>query len=95
MKNKKFIFYTLRDEISKISWIFGPGRHAMSVGPKYDDLGEKWATIVTNETSQRLQACDDSSNTFLVLGPIDLTNGRAVVAWLLPSTLRGTIRYRK
>ena len=51
MKNKKFIFYTLRDEISKISWIFGPGRHAMSVGPKYDDLGEKWATIVTDAAS--------------------------------------------
>ena len=26
-------------EISKISMNFGPGRHAMSVGPKYDVLG--------------------------------------------------------
>jgi hypothetical protein len=38
MKNKKFIFYTRRDEISKISLFFGPGRHAMSVGPKWRDL---------------------------------------------------------
>jgi hypothetical protein len=49
MKNKKFIFYTLRDEISKISWIFGPGRHAMSVGSKIDDLGG-----LTSETSQNV-----------------------------------------
>ena len=61
----------------------------MSVGPKYDDLGEKWATIVTYVRSQRLQACDHTSNTFLVLGPIDLTNGRAGVVFLLTSTLRG------
>jgi hypothetical protein len=79
MKNKKFIFYTLRDEISKISWIFGPGRHAMSVGPKYDDLGEKWATIVTDAASLSHLDSDHASNTFLVLGPIDLTNGRAGV----------------
>jgi hypothetical protein len=39
MKNKKFIFYTRRDEISKISLFFGPGRHAMSVGPKWRDYG--------------------------------------------------------
>jgi hypothetical protein len=49
MKNKKFIFYTLRDEIYKISWIFGPGRHAMSVGPKLGVLGG-----LTSETSQNV-----------------------------------------
>jgi hypothetical protein len=52
MKNKKFIFYTRRDEISKISLFFGPGRHAMSVGPKWRDLGVKGrVTIVTDAAS--------------------------------------------
>jgi hypothetical protein len=62
----------------------------MSVGSKYGVLGVFWATIVTYVRSQRLQACDHTSNTFLVLGPIDLTNGRAGMADLLQSTLRGT-----
>jgi hypothetical protein len=38
-------------------------------------------------------ACFDECNestTFLVLGPIDLTNGRASMADMLQSTLRGT-----
>jgi hypothetical protein len=51
----------------------------MSVGPKYDDLGEKWATIVTDAASLSHLDSDHASNTFLVLGPIDLTNGRAGV----------------
>ena len=63
----------------------------MSVGPKYGVLGVFWATIVTYVRSQRLQACDHTSNTFLVLGPIDLTNGRAGVEDPLLSTLRGTV----
>jgi hypothetical protein len=79
MKNKKFIFYTLRDEISKISWIFGPGRHAMSVGPKLTIWGYFWVTIVTDAASLSHLDSDEASNTFLVLGPIDLTNGRAIV----------------
>jgi hypothetical protein len=49
----------------------------MSVGSKIGGLGVFWVTIVTYVRSQRLQACDHTSNTFLVLGPIDLTNGRA------------------
>jgi hypothetical protein len=51
----------------------------MSVGPKWGVLGRKWATIVTDAASLSLRPCDVASNTFLVLGPIDLTNGRAVM----------------
>jgi hypothetical protein len=48
----KIYFYTRRDEISKISLFFGPGRHAMSVGPKWRDLGVKGrVTIVTDAAS--------------------------------------------
>jgi hypothetical protein len=59
--------------------IFGPGRHAMSVGPKLGHLGRKWATIVTDAASLSHLDSDHASNTFLVLGPIDLTNGMAGV----------------
>jgi hypothetical protein len=38
IKNKNYNFFLYHDEISKISIIFGPGRHAMSVGPKYGYL---------------------------------------------------------
>jgi hypothetical protein len=61
----------------------------MSVGSKIDDLGEKWVTIVTDAASLSHLDSDHASNTFLVLGPIDLTNGRAGVANSLLSTLRG------
>jgi hypothetical protein len=64
----------------------------MSVGPKYDDLGEKWATIVTDAASLSHLDSDEASNTFLVLGPIDLTNGKAVMPHELECTLRGTVR---
>jgi hypothetical protein len=67
----------------------------MSVGPKYDDLGEKWVTIVTDAASLSHLECDEASNTFLVLGPIDLTNGRAGVVGQFPSTLRGTVNLDK
>jgi hypothetical protein len=49
----------------------------MSVGPKYDDLGLFRVTIVTDAASLSHLDSDEASNTFLVLGPIDLTNGRA------------------
>ena len=62
----------------------------MSVGPKYDDLGEKWVTIVTDAASLSHLDSDHASNTFLVLGPIDLTNGRAGMGASLQFTLRGT-----
>jgi hypothetical protein len=94
MKNKKFIFYTRRDEISKISLFFGPGRHAMSVGPKWRDLGRVWVTIVTDAASLSHLDSDHASNTFLVLGPIDLTNGRVFMPHELECTLRGTGRQR-
>ena len=61
----------------------------MSVGPKYDDLGYFWVTIVTDAASLSHLDSDHASNTFLVLGPIDLTNGRASMEDQLPSTLRG------
>jgi hypothetical protein len=48
----------------------------MSVGPKYGVLGG------FDEYNE--------SFTFLVLGPIDLTNGRAIMDDPLQSTLRGT-----
>jgi hypothetical protein len=70
--------------------IFGPGRHAMSVGPFWGVLGYFWVTIVTDAASLSHLDSDEASNTFLVLGPIDLTNGRAGVVELLSSTLRGT-----
>jgi hypothetical protein len=47
----------------------------MSVGPKYGVLGG-------------FDECNES-HTFLVLGPIDLTNGKAGVVASLLSTLRG------
>jgi hypothetical protein len=49
----------------------------MSVGSKIDDLGLLWVTIVTDAASLSHLDSDEASNTFLVLGPIDLTNGRA------------------
>jgi hypothetical protein len=51
-----------------------------------------WATIVTDAASLSHLDSDHASNTFLVLGPIDLTNGRAGVVGLFPSTLRGTYK---
>jgi hypothetical protein len=68
----------------------------MSVGPKYDDLGVfwVWVTIVTDAASLSHLDSDEASNTFLVLGPIDLTNGRASMADGLPSTLRGIGTHR-
>jgi hypothetical protein len=39
IKNKNYNFFLYHDEISKISTKIGPGRHAMSVGSKYDVLG--------------------------------------------------------
>jgi hypothetical protein len=62
----------------------------MSVGPKYDDLGLFRVTIVTDAASLSHLDSDEASNTFLVLGPIDLTNGRAGMVSSLISTLRGT-----
>jgi hypothetical protein len=53
----------------------------MSVGPKYGVLGG------FDEFNE--------SFTFLVLGPIDLTNGRAIVVLLLTSTLRGIEQVKK
>jgi hypothetical protein len=51
----------------------------MSVGPKLGLLGRKRRTIVTDAASLSHLDSDHASNTFLVLGPIDLTNGRAGV----------------
>jgi hypothetical protein len=51
----------------------------MSVGPKLGLLGRKRRTIVTDAASLSHLDSDEASNTFLVLGPIDLTNGRAGV----------------
>jgi hypothetical protein len=49
-----------------------------------------WVTIVTDAASLSHLVYDAiASNTFLVLGPIDLTNGRAGVVGSCPSTLRG------
>jgi hypothetical protein len=62
----------------------------MSVGSKIDDLGLLWVTIVTDAASLSHLECDEASNTFLVLGPIDLTNGRACMTDFLQFTLRGT-----
>ena len=62
----------------------------MSVGPKYDDLGYFWVTIVTDAASLSHLECDEASNTFLVLGPIDLTNGKARMVSASSSTRRGT-----
>jgi hypothetical protein len=56
----------------------------MSVGPKLTVLGRFGEYDECNE-----------SNTFLVLGPIDLTNGRAGMATSLLSTLRGTLKKKK
>jgi hypothetical protein len=42
-----------------------------------DVIWRGWATIVTDAASLSHLECDEASNTFLVLGPIDLTNGRA------------------
>jgi hypothetical protein len=39
IKNKNYNFFLYHDEISKISTKIGPGRHAMSVGPKLTVLG--------------------------------------------------------
>jgi hypothetical protein len=39
IKNKNYNFFLYHDEISKISENLGPGRHAMSVGPKLTVLG--------------------------------------------------------
>jgi hypothetical protein len=91
MKNKKFIFYTRRDEISKISLFFGPGRHAMSVGPKWRDYGR--FGLLGHDCHRCGIAMPPwaRSLTFLVLGPIDLTNGRASMMEQLPFTLRGTV----
>jgi hypothetical protein len=61
----------------------------MSVGPKLGLLGRKRRTIVTDAASLSHLDSDEASNTFLVLGPIDLTNGRAGMADGLLSTLRG------
>jgi hypothetical protein len=66
----------------------------MSVGPKWGVLGRKWATIVTDAASLSHLDSDHASNTFLVLGPIDLTNGRAGMDDSLQSTLRGTFKHR-
>jgi hypothetical protein len=73
--NMKLKLFLSYVEISKISWKIGPGRHAMSVGAKNDVLG------VFRENK--------FSHTFLVLGPIDLTNGKAGVVKSVSSTLRG------
>jgi hypothetical protein len=53
----------------------------MSVGPKYGVLGG-------------FDECNES-HTFLVLGPIDLTNGRAGMTDSLLFTLRGTSQKHK
>ena len=71
---------------------FWTGEACYVRGAKMGGFGRIWATIVTYVRSQRLQACDHTSNTFLVLGPIDLTNGRAVVVGHFPSTLRGMVK---
>jgi hypothetical protein len=49
----------------------------MSVGPKYGFMGVFWRN-------------SEAYQTFLVLGPIDLTNGKARMDDQLQSTLRGT-----
>jgi hypothetical protein len=49
----------------------------MSVGPKYGVLGVFWRS-------------SEAYQTFLVLGPIDLTNGRVLMPDELTCTLRGT-----
>jgi hypothetical protein len=67
----------------------------MSVGSKYGVLGYFWVTIVTDAASLSHLDSDEASNTFLVLGPIDLTNGRAGMASTLMSTLRGTYKQSK
>jgi hypothetical protein len=67
----------------------------MSVGSKIWVLGSYrrvlgiWVTIVTDAASLSHLDSDEASNTFLVLGPIDLTNGRAGMVYLFTSTLRG------
>jgi hypothetical protein len=50
-----------------------------------------WVTIVTDAASLSHLDSDEASNTFLVLGPIDLTNGRAGMIDVLLFTLRGKI----
>jgi hypothetical protein len=67
----------------------------MSVGPKLGLLGRKRRTIVTDAASLSHLDSDHASNTFLVLGPIDLTNGRAGVVTSMSSTLRGTTEHRR
>jgi hypothetical protein len=65
----------------------------MSVGPKWGVLGRKRATIVTDTSLKSLRPFDDVSNTFLVLGPIDLTNGRAVMVKLVYPRCAGSTKY--
>ena len=53
-------------------------------GQKSTIWGYFWVTIVTDAASLSHLDSDEASNTFLVLGPIDLTNGRAGVVELVP-----------
>jgi hypothetical protein len=64
------------DEISKISIDFWTGEACYVRGAK---IGRFWASLRT-----------EWEHTFLVLGPIDLTNGRAGMTDSLLFTLRGT-----
>jgi hypothetical protein len=70
---------------------FWTGEACYVRGAKIDDLGLFWVTIVTDAASLSHLECDEASNTFLVLGPIDLTNGRAGMVDPILSTLRGTV----
>jgi hypothetical protein len=64
----------------------------MSVGPKLGKMGPTYAEYQTPSVYVNITPATIliSSLTFLVLGPIDLTNGRAGMVYTLTSTLRGT-----
>ena len=71
---------------------FWTGEACYVRGVKNGGFGQFRATIVTDAASLSHLECDEASNTFLVLGPIDLTNGRAGVVDFLSSTLRGMVK---
>jgi hypothetical protein len=68
---------------------FWTGEACYVRGVKNRRFGLFWVTIVTDAASRCHLGSDEASNTFLVLGPIDLTNGRAGMVHSLTSTLRG------
>jgi hypothetical protein len=78
IKNKNYNFFLYHDEISKISIDFWTGEACYVRGAKIGCFGR----------------ISEAYHTFLVLGPIDLTNGRAGMMNNLSFTLRGTKRYR-